>query len=210
MAQKTVLEVTPRTVLGKANKHLRRQGFIPGNIYGHEEEPMPIQIAATELERLRRQHGTRSVLSLQLPSGPEQTVLMRHMQHSPTTGGIVHVDFSRVNLADRLEMKVPMNFVGDAPGVKIHGGVLLHLVESLTIECAASDIVESLDVDISSLTEIDSTLHASDVKLPATYKLVTDAEEPIVKVSAPRVEEAATAEAAVATPEKPATSGAAE
>lgn len=204
MADKTTLEATPRTVLGKANKRLRKSGFIPANIYGHKEAPMAIQLEALAFDHLRRTHGARNILSLQLPDGPAQTVLVRHVQRDPATGGIVHVDFTRVSMRERLEVKVPLNFVGEAPGVKIQGGVLLHLLEALAVECAASDIAEHLDVDIASLTDIDSALHAKDVKLPARYKLVTDPEEPIVKVSAPRVEitEAAPAEAAPAASEE--------
>ena len=188
MADKTILEATPRTVLGKANKRLRKSGFIPANVYGHKEAPMPIQLDAVAFDHLRRKHGVRNILSLQLPDGPAQTVLVRHVQHDPITGGIVHVDFTRVSMRERLEVKVPLHYVGEAPGVKIEGGVLLHLLESLAVECAASDIVEHLDVDIASLTAIDLALHAKDVKLPARYKLVTDPEEPIAKISAPRVE----------------------
>ncbi|GCE26119.1 50S ribosomal protein L25 [Dictyobacter alpinus] len=188
MADKTVLEAAPRTIVGKANKRLRKDGLIPANIYGHKEASMPIQLDAIAFDRLRRSHGLRNVLSISLPDVPAQTVLVRHIQHNPVTGGITHVDFTRVSMRERLEVKVPLNFVGEAPGVKVEGGVLLHLLESLAVECAASDIVEHLDVDITSLTDIDSTLHAKDVKLPAGYKLVTDPEEPIVKISAPRVE----------------------
>ncbi|GCE18341.1 50S ribosomal protein L25 [Dictyobacter kobayashii] len=201
MAEKTVLEVQPRTVMGKANKRLRREGFIPANVYGHKETPTPIQLDAVTFDRLRRQHAARNIITLRLPDAPEQTALVRHVQHAPT-GEVLHVDFTRVSMRERLEVKVPLHFVGVAPGVKVEGGVLLHLLDSLAVECAASAIVESLDVDITALTDIDSTLHAKDVKLPARYKLITDPEEPIVKVSAPRVElpETAPTEAAEAAP----------
>jgi large subunit ribosomal protein L25 len=188
MAEKTVLEVAPRTVLGKATRRLRREGLVPANIYGHKKDSTPIQIEELAFDHVRRQHGLRNIISLQLPDVAAENVLVRHIQRSPVTGKILHVDFSRVNIREHLEFKVSLNFVGEAPGVKLQGGVLLHLMETITVDAAASDIVESLDVDISVLTEIDSTLHASDVKLPARYTLITDADEPIAKVSAPRVE----------------------
>ncbi|GHO86795.1 50S ribosomal protein L25 [Dictyobacter formicarum] len=187
MAELTVLEVQPRTVMKKATRRLRRAGILPANIYGHKQEPMPIQLDAVIFDRLRRHHAVRNIISLRLPDAPEQTALIRHVQHAPT-GEVLHVDFTRVSLRERLEVKVPMHFVGVAPGVKIQGGMLLHLLDALAVECTALAIVESLDVDIASLTDIDSTLHAKDVKLPNGYKLVTDPDEPIVKVSAPRVE----------------------
>jgi large subunit ribosomal protein L25 len=188
MAEKTVLEAAPRTVLGKATKRLRREGLFPANIYGHKKDSTPIQVDALAFDHIRRQHGLRNIISLEVPGSAAENVLVRHIQRDPVTGKILHVDFSRVNMREHLEFKVALNFVGEAPGVKIEGGVLLHLMEALSVNAAASDIVESLDVDISGLTAIDSSLHAGDVKLPAHYTLITDAEEPIVKVSAPRVE----------------------
>jgi len=188
MAQQVVLEVTPRTATGHAVKKLRREGIVPANVYGHKETPTPIQIDAMTFDRLRRGHGTRNIITLRFADAPAQTALVKHVQKDPITDQILHIDFARVNVRERLEMKIPLNFVGDAPGVKIEGGVFLHLVDALTVECEAADMVDHLDVDISSLTGFDSVLHASDVKLPAKYDLITDPEEPIAKVDPPRVE----------------------
>jgi large subunit ribosomal protein L25 len=196
MAERTVLEVASRTVLGKATKRLRREGLVPANIYGHKKDSTPIQVEALAFDHVRRQHGLRNIIALKLPGSAAENVLVRHIQRDPVTGKILHVDFSRVNIREHLEFKVSLNFVGEAPGVKIQGGVLLHLMDAIAVNAAASDIVESLDVDISVLTEIDSTLHAHDVNLPAHYALITDADEPIVKISAPRVEAAETIAAA--------------
>jgi large subunit ribosomal protein L25 len=105
-------------------------------------------------------------------------------------------------MTERLNVKVPLHFVGEAPGVKVEGGVLLHLLDALEVECLASEIPENIEVDVSSLTEIDSILHAGEVKLPANMSLVTDPNEGVAKVAASRrekeIEEAATPEAAAA------------
>lgn len=193
MAEKVVIEATPRTVLGKAVKRLRKEGLIPGNVYGHHVEPIPVQLRALAFDRLLRQHDTTKVITLQLADHPEETVLVRHVQHNALSDQIIHIDFTRVDEQERIESKVALNFVGTAPGVKLHGGVMLHLVDALAIECAASDLVEHLDVDISVLTEIDATLYARDIPLSSKYTLLADPDEPIVKIAAPRVEEAAEA-----------------
>ncbi len=187
MAQATELAVAPRTVVGKATRHLRKTGVIPANIYGHKEASTAVQIDEPTFDRLRREHGLRNIISLRIAGKPGiHTVLVRHIQHNAVSGKILHVDFSRVNLEEQIEMKIPLHFIGEAPGVKVHGGVLLHLLEALPVECKASDILESIDVDLSSLTDIESILHASDVKLPAGYKLAIEGEELIAKVAAPR------------------------
>lgn len=204
MAEQTDLEVTTRTTLGKANKHLRKEGLIPGNIFGHGQESQAIQLDAVRFDYLRRHGALRNILTLHLPDKSTQTVLLRHVQREPKTGHILHVDFSRVSLTERINMRIPLRYVGEAPAVKNEGGVLLHLVDALEVECSASDIVDALDVDISSLAEIDAALHASDVKLPTNFKLVTNPDEPIAKVAAtrgePAAEETTTAPAASPTP----------
>jgi len=187
MAQTVELQVEPRTHLGKAAKHLRRADIIPANIYGHKKPSVAVQIEAIPFDRVRREHA-RSVLSLRLPDGVTETALIRFIQRDPRTTFILHVDFERVSLSERVTMKLPLRFVGEAPGVKMQGGILLPLLEALEVECRASDIVEALEVDITGLEEIDSALHAGDIKLPRGYKLLTDAAEPIVKIQAPRVE----------------------
>src|SRR5207249_8382407 len=95
-------------------------------------------------------------------------------------------------------VKVPLRLVGEAPGVKVEGGVLLHLLDALEVECTARDIVDYFEVDISPLTEIDAILHAEDVQLPANFTLITDPKEGIAKVAATRAEIAEEAEEAAA------------
>lgn len=205
MAQRLELDVAPRSVMGKANKRLRKAGVIPANIYGHKEASLSVQVEALAFERLRREHGTRNVLSLHLPDGPVQTALIGHVQRDARNGAILHVDFKRVSLRERVEVKIPLHFVGEAPGVKIRGGVLLPLLETLTVDCRASDLVDFIEVDISSLTDIDSALRAGDIKLPNNFNLVTDPGEPVIKVNAPRVEVAPVVTEAVAEATTPAT-----
>ncbi len=199
MAQETVLEISPREVKGKATKRLRKVGIIPANIYGHKEESQAIQVEALAFEALRRAHRTKSVLSLHLPGDKRsQTALIRHVQRDPRSGKILHIDFFRVSLTERVTVKVPLRLVGEAPGVKVEGGVLLHLLDALEVECTARDIVDYFEVDISPLTEIDAILHAEDVQLPANFTLITDPKEGIAKVAATRAEIAEEAEEAAA------------
>ena len=201
MAEQVELAIAPREVMGKATRHLRKTGIIPGNIFGHKEPSVPVQLEALTFENLQRKQGMRSIIRLRLPDATTQTVLVRHVQRDAVTGKVLHVDFSRVNLSEAVDIKIPLHFVGESNAVKNFNGVLLHLVEALEVQCQASDMVEVLDVDISPLAEIDSALHAKDVKLPANYKLVTDPEEPIVKVAASKAEVAEeVAEAAATTP----------
>jgi len=189
MTQETVLQISPREVTGKATKRLRKSGIIPANISGHKEESQTVQVEALAFEALKRAHGATGIITLRLSdSNRAQTALVRRVQRDPRWGKILYIDFSRVSLTERITMKVPLRFVGEAPAVKDEGGVLLHLLDTLEVECTASDIVDYIEVDISPLTEIDSMLHAEDVQLPTNFTLITDPKEGIAKVAATRVE----------------------
>jgi large subunit ribosomal protein L25 len=213
MAQRTELEIAPREVLGKATKRLRKAGIIPANIFGHQEKSEAVQVAAKAFDHLRRSHGATGIITLRIVGGQEepashisgvQTALIRHVQHDPRTGKVIHIDFFRVSMHERLNVKVALHFVGEAPAVKNENGVLLHLLDTLEIECLASDIPEFIEVDVTPLNEIDAILHAEDVKLAANFKLVTDPTEGVAKVAATRAEVAEVAEEAAAAPAEPA------
>ena len=198
MTQETVLQISPRVVMGKATKRLRKSGIIPANISGHKEESQTVQVEALAFEALRRAHAATSIITLRMSGSDRvQTALVRRVQRDPRSGKILHIDFSRVSLTERITMKVPLRFVGEAPAVKNENGVLLHLLDTVEVECTASDIVDYIEIDISSLTEIDSILHAEDVKLPANFTLITDPNEGIAKVAATRAEKAEEAAEAV-------------
>ena len=189
MTKQAELAVNPRDVTGKATKRLRKAGVIPANIFGRGEPSQAIQVAKGDFDNLRRHHGTTGLVALKLPGGKRaQTALIRHVQHEPRSGKVVHIDFFRVSMRDRITAKIPLQLTGIAPGVKIEGGVLLHLVDTLEVECTASDIVEGLEIDIAGLENIGDMLHAKDVPLPPNYTLITDAEEAVVKITPPRVE----------------------
>jgi large subunit ribosomal protein L25 len=201
MTQQTVLQISPREVTGKATKRLRKSGIIPANISGHKEESQAVQVEALAFEALKRAHAATGIITLRFSGSDRvQTALVRRVQRDPRSGKILHIDFSRVSLTERITMKVPLRFVGEAPAVRDEGGVFLHLLDTLEVECTASDIVDYIEVDISSLTEIDALLHAEDARLPANFTLITDPNEGIAKVAATRAEKAeeAAVEAAVA------------
>jgi large subunit ribosomal protein L25 len=188
MVEQKELAIALRTTMGKANKHLRKKGLIPGNITGRDQEPLAVQVELVAFDALRRSGGATSLIRLIMSDAPAQTVLIRHVQRGPISDKILHIDFSSVGVNDRITTKMPLHYVGESLSVKNKGGVLLHLLEKLDVECPASEIADYLEVDISPLTEIDAALRASDVTLPAGYTLITPKDEFIAKVAATRAE----------------------
>src|SRR5258708_4907612 len=103
MAKQTELSVSPREIMGKASKHLREKGILPANIFGHGEAPQAIQLEAAVFEELRRKHHTTGVIELHIAGIKKaQTALIRHVQREPRKGKVLHIDFLRVNLRDRI------------------------------------------------------------------------------------------------------------
>lgn len=203
MAEKIELAVSRREAMGKAAKRLRKAGIIPANIFGHHEPSLAIQLDADAFDRLHRSHGTRGIISLHIAGDRHpHTALIRHVERDAISGKILHIDFFRVSMSERITVKAPLHLTGEAPAVKLENGVLLHLLDALEIECRASDIPDSLSVDVSSMTAIDDIIYAKDVPLPQNLTLITAPDEPVAKVAATRAEvaEATAATAATETP----------
>jgi large subunit ribosomal protein L25 len=201
MAEKMELAVSRREAMGKAAKRLRKAGIIPANIFGHHEPSLAIQLDAVAFEKLRRSHGARGIISLHIAGDRHpHTALIRHVERDPISDKILHIDFFRISMSERITMKTPLHLTGEAPAVKLENGVLLHLLDTLEIECRASDIPESLSVDVSSMTAIDDIIYAKDVPLPKNLTLITDPDEPVAKVAATRAEVAEVAAEAAETP----------
>ena len=205
MAKQASLQVAPRNVLRKHVKRLRREGIIPANIYGRHQPSQALQVDSHTFERFLAGHHMTRVVNLQVDSnGGTLNALVRHISRSPRTGKVLHVDFLRVSMSEPIAVRVPVRLSGEAPAVKVEGGVLLHLLDTVEVEALPADLPDALELDISKLIELDASLHVRDLPIPAKVKLLSEPEEPVVKVIAPRAvlaEEAkAEAEAEAAAP----------
>jgi len=193
------LQTEPRTALGKHARALRREGKVPARIYGHGDS-VPVQVEERTFERLRETHQTSGVIYLALGEGqPAETVLVRHIEHEPRSGKILHIDFFRVRMNERIRGRVPLRLVGESPAAKLNGGSVLTLLEALEIESLPDDIPTAADVDATKLVNTDDVIHAGDIIMPSGVTLVTDAAEPVAKVQLLRGAEA-TPTPAVAAP----------
>jgi large subunit ribosomal protein L25 len=202
MAEQASLAAQRRDVHGKKVRQLRRQGIIPANVFGRGRDSTAIQVQAHDLKRLLAAHGGTRLISLRI-DGADEAALLRHVQHDPRTGAIEHVDFMHVEMTQPIRARVPVRLIGEAPAVRVLGGVLLHMSDAIEVECLPRDLPESVELDISQLDQLDATLHVSDVVLPPKVTLLDDPNEPLVKVTPTRVTEEvpAPAEAAAPAPE---------
>lgn len=183
------LDATPRAVVGKKVRFMRRKGIIPVNVFGHNVESKALEIQATALERALARAGKNALITLQVAGTTDShPVLIRDYQRKPSTSELLHVDFYQVSMTEKLHTAVPLLIVGSAPGVSL-GGVLLKNIDSLEIECLPSDLVPAIEVDISNLAEIGQSIQVSDLKAPNGITVLSHPDTVIVKIMAPEKEE---------------------
>lgn len=188
MPDQVTFAAQKRDVLGKRVKRLRRQGIIPGNIYGHNRASVPIQMNAHDFETFLRKHAATTLLRLTLDGGgAPDTALVRRVQREPRTGTIQHVDFQHVALSETIKARVPLRLEGESPAVRIRDGLLLQLVDVVEVEARATSLPEALTLDVSGLATVNAALYVRDIQLPKGVKLLADPEEPAVKVEPARV-----------------------
>ena len=192
----------PRSAQGKgASRRLRRHGKVPGIIYGGETVPVAVELDHNALfQHLRLEAFHASILSMSV-SGAKEQVLLRDVQMHPFRAEVLHVDFQRVAQDRKIHVKVPLHFVNDelAPGVKLSGGVINHVINELDVTCLPKDLPAFIEVDLGHLVAGHS-VHLSEVKLPAGVESAAAhaGDDPVVASCAlPRaaVEEAAEAAA---------------
>src|SRR5262249_13697958 len=162
MAESVVLETQPRTGRGTHEaRRLRRKGRVPAVLYGHKEATVSVSLSGEELTKALR-HGAR-VVDLK-EGGGLQKALIREGQWDHLGHDVLHVDFTRVAADERITVSVRIELRGTAPGVA-GGGVLDQQVHSLSVECLAISVPESIRVNISEL-QIGGVIHVRELHLP--------------------------------------------
>ncbi len=157
-----------------ASRRLRRAGRVPGIVYGSGQAAQSIDLNHKDLYfGLKNEAFHSSVLSLNL-DGVKEAVLLRDFQMHPYKPLVLHIDFQRVDANQKIHMKVPLHFVNSeiAPGVKLAGGVVSHLITEAEVLCLPGSLPEFIEVDLSKL-ETGQTIHLSDLVLPAGVELAS-------------------------------------
>lgn len=202
----TSLKGNRRDHVGKsAARRLRAGGGVPAVYYGRGENPIPLTVDAKDIDTLLHAGGGSNVivdLQVEGDAATERKALIREIQRDPVAGNIVHLDFQRISLTEKITVEVPIELVGVPTGVKDGGGILEHLLREVEVECLPTDIPATITVDVSALA-IGDSLHVSDLSAMGV-EILTDAQRTIVTVVPPTVLEEvkpAEAEAAVTEPE---------
>jgi large subunit ribosomal protein L25 len=205
MAQQTEqveLTAEKRAALGKQVKQLRRQGWVPGVIYGHGFSPLPLQFEERSLRQVLSKVGGSQLVSVKIKGTKQPEIaLIRDVQRDPIRGTFLHVDFYRVQMTERLTAEIPLVTIGESPVVEARTGILLQGISAIEVECLPGDLVDAIEVDLSDLVEIDQALYVRDLAVPAGIEILADADEMIVRVVPLEAEELLEEEAEEVIPE---------
>jgi len=174
------LQAVTRPELGsRANKRLRDSGQIPAVLYGHREAIVPLKMPKKEISAYLA-HGTH-VFDLNL-EGKTQKVLVKDVQYDHLGIEVLHVDFARVSLDERVEVTVPLELKGTPKG-EAEGGVLQQVLNDIEIECLVTDIPDAIRYNVSDMA-LDAVLHIKDLKLPQGVKALHDEDLIVAQVRA--------------------------
>ena len=188
-----------------ASRRLRRAGKVPGVVYGADKDAVSVEFdhKALFLE-FRHEAFHASILSLEL-DGKKEQVLLRDYQMHPVRNTIQHIDFQRISASEKIHVKVPLHFINadTAPGVKLGGGIVAHVLTEADVSCLPKDLPEFIEVDLGKM-EIGQSVHLSEIALPKGVEFVQlthGTDTAVATLSKPRVavvEEEVVAEAEAA------------
>lgn len=199
--EKAVIQATVRNVTGKKVRALRRQGQLPGVLYGHNFKPTPISMDLHDTTKILSSTTSSSIVTV-VVDGKENAALVREKQRDFIKGTLKHIDFLVVSLTEKLRATVSLEFVGVSAAVKDYNGILVTNLDSLEVECLPSDLPEKIEVDLSKLAEIGDVIHVKDIQPGSKVDVLDHPDEVVAVVNMQREEaEEVTEGAAAAEPE---------
>ncbi|MFZ5391468.1 MAG: 50S ribosomal protein L25 [Patescibacteria group bacterium] len=184
----TKLSVSSREVKGKAVSKIRQQGQVPGVVYGHGVGSLAVAVDKLAFDKVYRQVGASSLFDLVVDNKEPVKALVKEVQTHPTSGQVNHVDFHQIRMDEKLNVEVPIKFVGEPRAVKELGGILVKNTNQIEVQCLPKDLVHEIEVDISGLAEFNKGLLVKDIKLPTGLKLISGGDEVLAVVTEPRSE----------------------
>lgn len=185
--QQVRLEVEPRNNKGKGvARELRRLGIIPGVVYGHKFEPVPIQVSKRRIQTLMEagSGGENVLIDLAIGDKGSELAMLKEVQRHPITRNILHVDFMRVSLEETVTTHVRIMLLGTPIGVSQQGGVMEFPRREVEIECLPTRIPEQMKIEVSQLS-IGDSVRIGDLQIPEGIKVLDDPDTIIVTIGAP-------------------------
>ncbi|NQU16941.1 MAG: 50S ribosomal protein L25 [Candidatus Saganbacteria bacterium] len=191
--EKVALKASERKETGKVVRFLRRKGLLPAVVYGQGMEAVALSLDAKAYKKvISGDSGSNVIITLDIYEGKKEPlpVITHAIQHNALTDAIIHVDFLKINMKEKIHTKIKVEIIGVATGVKDESGILVHSLTDLEINCLPMDIPDQVEIDISAL-KIGDSFNVSDLRsiLNSEIEILTPETETVVQVVPPAKEE---------------------
>ena len=187
MSDRVTIAAEPRMVTGKKVKQIRRQGFVPGVIYG-QSEPVNIQMEEIQLNRALRITGMTQLATVDV-EGKEYTVLAREIQQHVTRRNVLHIDFMEVDMKATIRSEAELVLVGEAPALELEEGMIAQAMFSVDIECLPDALISTIEVDVSGILTPGDRVQIADRIVPEGVTLLADEDSTVARFQTIRVVE---------------------
>jgi len=189
------LATSTRTT-GISAQNLREQGLVPVELYSHKEDNIHLQVKANEFIKVFVAAGESALIDLKIDDKDAGKILVKDIQLDPVKDKIIHADFYKININEKLTADIPLVFTGLAPAVKELGGILVKQVDSVHTQCLPADLVHEIAVDLSGLATFNDSILIKDLQLPEGIEILNDLTVLVASVTEPRkIEDEAPVEA---------------
>jgi large subunit ribosomal protein L25 len=177
-----------RDITGKADARIRKSGRVPAVVYGHGVDSSNVSLDAHAFDLLRKHTGPNALVDLSVDGAKANPVLIHDVQIHPVSRRPLHADLFLVRMTEELTVDVPLVATGESHAVAELNGTLLHPTETVKVKALPDHLPQSIEYSVESLVDFDATIRVSDLVIPEDVTLLTDPDEIIAKVQAPRVE----------------------
>ena len=191
--QKIEIKAETRIILGKPNKKLRARGIVPGVIYGDQFKARSIQVSLKDFQKVYAEAGESTLVYVNLDNEAYPTII-HDVSVDSIQDNVLHVDFYKVSLDEKIHAKIAVEIIGEAPAVKDFGGILVKNINEIEVEGFPQDLPHKFTVDVSVLKQIKDQITVKDMTIPKGIELKTSPNDIIVLIQEPISEEQLKAE----------------
>jgi large subunit ribosomal protein L25 len=184
------LATTKREITGKKVRALRREGFIPAELYGHGLANEHLSVSAKEFGKVFKEAGSATVVTL-LVGQDKKPALIHEVQRDFLSGDVAHIDFYQVRMDEVITAKVPLEFTGESKAVKEQQAMVTKAMTELEVEALPGDLPHNLKVDLALLDDLNKSIYVKDIAVPKGVKVLVDAETAVATATPPVKEEVA-------------------
>lgn len=183
------LAAQTREARGKQVKAVRAEGNVPAVLYGHGIDVQALSVGQRSLTKVFGAAGSNKMVSLSIDDSKPYNVMIQDIQMDSRNGEIIHADFYKVKMNEKIKAEIPLHLVGESTAVYKLEGSLIQGLSTVEVEALPANLPENIEVDISVLDDFDKTIHVSDLTIPGNVELLTETTELIAKVEPPRSDE---------------------